>query len=739
MRTRAAVPCVLALAGCLLAPAPAAPQARDWKEIAKPPLPAFAPQQPRRVVLPNGMVVLLQEDHELPLVRGFARIRGGSRDEPADKAGLVSLFGQAWRTGGTARRTGDQLDDFLEGRAATVETGGGLEFTTISWDCLKGDLDDVLSVTSELLREPEFREDKLVLARTQLNTGIARRNDNPLQIAGREITRLGYGPASPYARSAEYHTVAAVTRQDLLDWHRKHVHPGNLILGVVGDFSAPAMEAKLRALFASWPKGQAFTRPREEFKEPAPGVYFVRKDDVNQSQIRMVHLGTTRKDPDYHALEVMNEVFGGGFGARLFSNVRSKKGLAYSVSGGVGTAYDRPGLFTLSMGTKSESTAAGIDALYEELDDLLRKPATDVEVAKAKDAILNSFVFRYDSKAKILQERVTLEFYGYPQDFLDRYRAGIEKVTAADVARVAQQHVHKDRLAVLVVGKAEDFDRPLSSFGPVTTVDITIPDGKPAAQAASASGGAGTAPASPGASGAASAPGAGADAEGRRLASKVAEGLGGLEKVRVVKGLRRKASVLAKTPQGDVSIEVEGTVFYPDRIAQKMQTPMGTMSMVVTPETSFLDTPMGSRDLPASQKEDLLKESRRDPVFVVQHLDDPKFAFSPGGTEKVGEVEAAILDVNADGAEARWWVDPGSGRILRTAATVVGRGGPGRQVIDYSDFRTVDGLVVAFKQAMTRDGQPAASAELREIEVNPSPDPKVFEKPATAAGPGTNP
>jgi zinc protease len=154
------------------------------------------------------------------------------------------------------------------------------------------------------------------------------------------------------------------------------------------------------------------------------------------------------------------------------------------VSGGIGTAFDHPGLFQISMGTKSGSTAAAIDALYEEIDGLKTKPPTEEELQKAKDSILNSFVFEFDSKGKVLEERMNYEFYRYPADFLERYRAGIEKVNLEDVQRVAQKYVHKDQLALLVVGKAADFDRPLSSFGPVADIDIAIPPPPGAAKAA---------------------------------------------------------------------------------------------------------------------------------------------------------------------------------------------------------------------------------------------------------------
>ncbi|MBI1983598.1 MAG: insulinase family protein, partial [Acidobacteria bacterium] len=462
MRARRVFLITLAIVANLLAQAPRAlAQATDWKEIVIPPLREFHPQQPRRVELPNGMVILLQEDHELPLINGTALIRGGSREAPAEKAGLVDLYGQAWRTGGTNARTGDELDDYLEARAARVETGGGLDSTSASWSCLKADFDDVFRVFVEVLREPAFREDKIDLAKRQLNTAISRRNDDPMGIAQREARKLAYGPDSPYARVPEYSTVAPVTRDDLLDWHRTYAAPNNIVLGVVGDFDSREMEAKLKEAFASWPKGPAANKVQVAFQPPKPGVRFVQKDDVNQSTIRMVDLGTTRDNPDYYAIEVLNEFFGGSFASRLVSNIRTKKGLAYYVFGTIGTGFDHPGVLQLGMGTKSGTTAAAIDALYEEIDNLEKSPATPAELKKAKDSILNSFIFRFDSKQKVLRERLAYEFYGYPADFLERYRQGIEKVTDADVARVARRYFHKDRLAVLVVGKASDFDRPL--------------------------------------------------------------------------------------------------------------------------------------------------------------------------------------------------------------------------------------------------------------------------------------
>ncbi len=453
-------------------------QAADWEQIQFPKLHDFKPQQPKRIVFPNGMVIFLQEDHELPLIDGSARIRGGSREEPAAKVGLVDIFSEAWRTGGTSgdnAKSGDDLDDYLEARAANVETGGGSDSTTISFSCLKGDFDEVFNVFDKLLRSPAFRDDKVDLAKNQAFGGIARRNDDVGAITRRESRKLVYGATSPYARETEYATLAAVTQADLVAWHKQYVHPNNIILGISGDFDSAKMEARLRQAYESWAKGPAAKRADIAIAPPTPGYYLINKSDVNQSNIRLVDLGIRRDSPDYYAATVFNEAFAGGFSSRLFAHIRSEKGLAYSVGGGISANYDHVGTASLGMGTKSESTVQAIQALYEEIDGLATHPLTDAELNLAKDSILNSFIFQFDSPDKVLREKMAYEFYGYPLDSLERYRAGVEAITTADLARVAAKYLHKERMAVLVVGNSADFDKPLSTLGPVKDVDITIP------------------------------------------------------------------------------------------------------------------------------------------------------------------------------------------------------------------------------------------------------------------------
>ncbi len=453
-----------------------AQQAKPWEKIPVPPLREFKPQMPKRVELKNGIVIFLQEDHELPFVNGSVLIPGGSRDESASKVGLVSLYGEAWRTSGTAKMNGDAMDDFLEARAAHIETTGGEDSTGLSWDSLKGDSDQVFAMALDLLLHPKFNAEKLQLAQQQAAAVIVRRNDDEAGIAGREATKLVYGKESPYARQAELATIGAVKVADLEAWHRDTVG-GKLIVAVSGDFDAAAMEAKLRAAFEPLPAVKAAAQRHESFSDPKPAVYFVNKEDVNQSNVQIVGLGTDRHSADVPTLALMNDILGGGFASRLFQKIRTEHGWAYAVGGGVEFDYDHPGLLDVEVLTQSANTVPATRLAVDEIAGLTTQPFTEEELKRAKDDILNGFLFRYDTREKVLAEQVRLEFFGYPPDYLEKYEAAIRKVTTADLSAAAKKYIHPDKLAVLVVGNKEQIQPGLDELklGTVHTLDVTIP------------------------------------------------------------------------------------------------------------------------------------------------------------------------------------------------------------------------------------------------------------------------
>ena len=695
---------VATLALVMLVPAALA-QVTSHKDIKAPSLRSFSMPQPKRVALPNGMVIFLQEDHELPLIAGTAVIRGGGRDIPADKAGMLGIYTGAWRTGGTTTRPGDQLDEFLDARAARVEVGGDTDSTRVSMDILKGDLETVFPIWVDVLKNPAFPQAKIDLAKTQVNTAISRRNDDPGSILGRELVKLGYGAGSPYALQPEYATVASITRDDLLAFHKRTVHPNNIIVSFIGDFDSAKMEKRLKDTFASWPKGPQVTKPNAAMNPAKPGLYFVSKDDVTQGNIAMVHPGTTRDNPDYYALVVMNEIFGGGFSGRLMQTLRSQRGLTYGVGGGVGANWDYPGLFRMQMATKSETTLESIQALRDEVNKLTTAPVTDAEMSLAKESILNAYVFTMDTRAKALNQRVLLEFYGFPSDYYVTYPSMIEKVTAADVQRVAKKYVQPNQLAVLVVGNEKAFEKPLSTLGSVTPIDITIPEAdagqKKAASAA-----------------------AGSNAEGVALIKKVAAFVGNVSSIQ---SLGRTGSMQANTPQGMMEMEVNSLTRYPNSQRVVMTMAMGQITRVVTPEGAFVVTPMGTQDLPSSQRDAALGEMKSELITVLRNIDNPKYTFTATGSEKIGDVEARIVEINADGQVVKWYVDPASGRLLRTVSRAGGPM-PGDVATDYTEWKTFGGINFPVTSTITRNGEKAGGLKLTAVEINPEVPADAFTK-----------
>jgi predicted Zn-dependent peptidase len=702
---------VLLLGLAVVAGPPARAQVDDYRDIDFPPLAEFEIPEPQVFDLPNGMKIFLLEDHELPLINLTARIRTGSLYEPADKVGLASMAGTVQRTGGTRSMSGDEIDDFLEARAASVETGigGGVGFA--SMDSLAGDFDDVLPVFVEVLRYPEFSQDKIDLAKVQANTGIARRNDSVGAITGREFAKLIYGEDSPLATTAEYATIEAITRDDLQQWHARFYHPNNIYIGVVGDFDSAEMRRTLTEAFGDWERGPEFdAEVVQPVADEKAGVYFIEKSDVTQASIRMGHLGITYDNPDYFPVVVMNEVLGGGFSARLFSRIRSEKGLAYNVGGRVGASFLHPGMTSFSMSTKSESMGEAVDALYEEVEGMISEPATERELELAKESLLNSFIFNYASKGQVLGQQMLFTYYGLPLDFLEKYRDNIEKVTREEVNRVAKQYLHPDRAQLLVVGKAADFDRPMSSFGEVTEIDITIPP-QPAREPALEVTDATLA--------------AGAELLAQMAGTIAGEGAAGLDAFRTVD------SVVVSMQGQTMALQQESVLALPDRIHVILRLPGGEQAMMVSEGRGFQTFQGQSREMPADQVERQLADLNRNLLYLARYSEAEGLEAVAAG---VGEVDGAACDwvqVTLEGTSSRLCVDA-DGLVTRQTYQSVHpfTGAPGNFEVTYSDYREVNGFLVPHRQVTTIDGDEFATLTRESVEINPTVDPVLFERPA---------
>ncbi len=473
--TRRLVPLSLALVACLALARGAAAQVSGPDQLHYPSLPSFTIPQPERVVLDNGMVVLLLPDHELPLIEVSALVTAGPRYDPPGQVGRAALGAELLRTGGTTSRSGDQVDDYLESHAATIELSADDDLLHASASALAGDFPGLLSLLADMLRHPAFDAARLEVARTQALAAVARQNDDPNEVLQRETRKLVYGADSPYARTPTYATLRAIGRDDVLAWQKAQLYPERVVLGVVGDFQRDEALARVRAAFGDWQRGAAVTAVEVPRRQPTAGVHFARKDDVTQSYVALAQPGAMLSDPELYPLEVLDQLFSGGFASRLFVDVRTRRGLAYDVWGGIGWDWDHPGVSGLFLSTKVESTRAAVEALLAQARGLTANPPTASEVERARKTLLDSFVFRFDSPAKVMRRQLLLEHYHYPPDWLARYRQGVEGVTV-DGVRQAARRLRPEELTLLVVGPAGDTAASLAAFGTVQPLDISLPE-----------------------------------------------------------------------------------------------------------------------------------------------------------------------------------------------------------------------------------------------------------------------
>jgi predicted Zn-dependent peptidase len=493
----AAIAAALLAAGCAATNPPTAERApaaapagasrgavhsRGYLEIQQMVFPPLALSFPRagweveRRVLANGLVLYLYPDRRLPLVEATALIRGGTAYEGEDTWTAMVLLGSQLRAGGTAATPAAALDATLERMAASIETQAGTEAITATLSVLSRDVDRGLDLLVQVLRTPAFDAAKLQVAQGRLLEEIRRRDEDPARLAGRTFSRLLYTDRHPEGRELDPARVRAVTPADLRALHARYLHPNIMFLAVAGDFDPADMAGRVERAFGSWPRAEVTLPrlPRAEHRLRA-GVYVVPRP-LGQATIVLGHLGIDRTNPDRYVVELMDIILGrSGFTSRITERVRSDEGLAYSVGTFYATGTRDLGAFRTSVQTKNESVGRATTAVLEEIRKMTETAVAEEELATAKEALVNSFVFRWQSPMQVATQLMALEFDGLPPDYydtlLDRYRA----VRPPDILRVAQHSLHPDHMTIVVVGDPARFDRPLSTFGPVTQLS---PSGK---------------------------------------------------------------------------------------------------------------------------------------------------------------------------------------------------------------------------------------------------------------------
>ncbi len=687
-----------------VAPAPIPGTPASYRDLRFPPLKHIPIPDVTTYTLPNGMRIYLLEDHELPIVSGTVRVRTGNLFDPADKVGLASITGVVMRSGGTPSKTGDQLDEELENIAASVESNIGESTGSVSFSTLKENTGEVMGIFKDVLTQPEFRQEKIDLAKSEMRSGIARRNDDAHGVADREFADIVYGKDSPYGWQIEYATLDRIGHGDVVGFYKRYFFPANMLMAVWGDFSTPDMKAKLASLFADWNYQQPAVPPFPPVREKAqPGIYVAQKDDVTQTFFMEGHLGGELKDKDFPALEVMADILGGGFQSRLLQRVRTQLGLAYEISADWGAHYDHPGLFEIGGSTKSASTAETLKAIQQEIERVRTTEVSADELETARQTVLNSLVFAFDTRTKTLGRLLNYEYYDYPKDFIDRYQKGLEAVTRADVLRVAREHVHAGDMTVVAVGKADEFQKSLATLGlPVSSIDLTIPEPKsepaPKADAAGAE-------------------------KGKQLLKRAQQAAGGADKLAAVKDMEEVAEFHMDPSAPGANMKRTDRWVAPSYFREDTQLPFGVISIYADGKTGWMASPQGSGPLPPEQMTPVRDKLLR--LYFAMLLSDRL----PGRTVSLtGDGALDIADEQGD--TVRLFIDEKSGLPAKVEYATPSMGGAPSSTIDetFDSFEEVNGIKVPNRLTIIQNGHKYAEVTVQSLKINTGLKPEDLNK-----------
>jgi len=462
---------------------PTRPEALEF-----PPL-TFEPPHPSeyRVELDHGAVGYLIPDRTLPLINISVVIRVGDYLDPTGKEGLADMMGYLMSRGGIESMTAEELDERVAFLAAQLSSGVSGFRGGAGINLLSKDLDEGLSILREVLAAPRFQQDKMDLRKEELLQAMKQRNDDSSSIEARERRFLAFGEHFWSSRMSTKASIDAITREDLIAFHRRWVHPENFIFSVAGDFDRDDMVERLNGLIADWPYAGEVPPPvPTDSRMAEAGIYMVDKD-VNQGRVTVFLPGIQRDDPDYFSCLVMNDVLGGGgFTSRLMNRIRSDEGLAYGAGSAFQAGTYAPGPFIAAFQSKSRTVPYATQIIIEEMNRIKNEPVSDEELNTAKRSFIDTFPDNFESKSAVAGLFANDEFTGRYEkqpDYWKNYRDRIDAITKEDVQRVAKKYMNEDRVVILMVGQTDeiekghpDYPTKVTELGNGRIIDVPLRD-----------------------------------------------------------------------------------------------------------------------------------------------------------------------------------------------------------------------------------------------------------------------
>jgi zinc protease len=731
----------LLAAACFLAwssaAAPGWAQVIDWPAERPPrPLPArqinFPPYQVR--TLPNGLQVVAVSHHEQPAVSLRLILRAGGAQDPVDKPGVAYLAASLLDQG-TTTRTAEQVATTIDSIGGAIGAGAGSDVTFINAAVMKDSLGVALDLVSELARHPAFAPEEIDRQRQQILSGLKVSYEDPDYLAGVVFDRLVYG-FHPYGKpdSGTPQSVGAVTREDLLAFHKRWFGANNAILAIVGDVTADEAFAGAQRAFGSWERVDIPAVKAAEPPPPTRRVVIVDRPAAAQTEIRVGNIALPRRHPDYLALDVALKILGGEGGNRLHRVLRSERGLTYGASADLNALKDT-GDIVAETDTRSEKTAEALRLIVEEIVRLQRQRVQQRELSDAQEYLTGSFPLTVETPSAIALQVLNAVFYGLDLDELQTYRDRVNMITVDDIQRVAQQYLRPDKLSIVLVGDASVFAKDLAGVGfdqveriPVGDLDLSSPD----LRHRTTTPGGQLAPVRFIRTPAGGPQGPGADVETRALIARAVAAKGGLDLLRSIQTVRVEAVTTVSI--NGIATDLPGTtsIRYPAAFRMETRTPAGPVIQVFNAGSYWIQDRQGVHAAPAPMAEQIRGTVQRDTVPLLIALAEGKVQAKAAGTIDDGRTVPS-LDVTLPGSPPLTLIfDPATTLLTKTRyRSGDTRSGPDSGVEEvYSDYRDVNGLKVAFTTELRREGAPAVRRTVSRFEFNVPLDGSLFSKPS---------
>jgi zinc protease len=727
MTRRIAAACT-ALGMLASGPAFAGAQAQNWPSE-KPPRPIAA----RDVKFPpyafktlaNGLQVIAVSHHEQPAVSLRLIVRAGAAQDPDNRPGVASLAATLLDQG-TTTKSAEQIANAIDSIGGAMGTGAGSDLSFIQAIVMKDSLNFALDLVSDVAQHPAFAPDEIERQRQQSLSGMRVSYDDPEFLANAVFDRLVYG-SHPYGRpqSGTPETLAALTRDDLLAFHRKWFGANNAILAIVGDVTSEEAFAGAERAFGGWSKATA--EPVKPVDPPAPArrVLVIDKPGAVQTEIRVGNLAIPRKHDDFMAMDLAAKVLGGEGANRLHRVLRSERGLTYGASADF-NALKQAGDIVAQTNTRSETTGETLRLMIDEVWKLLRDRVGDRELEGAQEYLTGSFPLTIETPSQIALQILNAVFFGLNLNDLQTYRERVNAVSVDDVQRVARNYLHPDKLTIVLVGDASAFVKQLPGAGfdkfdviSASELDLAAPDLRRKPQPRG-----GLGPVSyivPAVRGVTDRPDA-----ARALLDKAIAAKGGLAKLQAIRTVRSEGTMTAQSAGGPVHFGVIASIEYPDRYRVDADTPGGRVAQVYADGRYWIQDDRGVSEMPPEGRGPIQSSVQRDIVRVLLK--------AAAGQLVVREVDAdeaslAAIEVTGDGMSPLTLLINRDNGLIEKARYLAGPG-EGRSEEAYSDYRRVAGIQVPFHTVVRRAGLSPLERDVKTVRFNVPLPPGLFTKPS---------